>query len=51
MTLEQYKIQQLEKELSEKEGSLIKILSAKGKKVTICSYGTYLLMKKLGVIK
>ena len=52
MSLEQYEIKQLEKELSKKEGRLIKILSVKGKKkVTICSYETYLLMRKMGVVE
>lgn len=51
MTYEEYKLKQLEKELSEKEGHWIKILSIKGKEVTICSWETYEEMKKLGVIK
>ena len=50
MTFEEYKLKQLEKELSEKEGHWIKILSVKGKKVTICNWETYELMKKKGVI-
>ena len=45
MTFEEYKIKQLEKELSEKEGRLIKVLSIRktfiGKRVTICSLGVF----------
>lgn len=44
-------IKRLEEELSEKEGMWIKILSIRGKHVTICTYATYLLMKKMGFIK
>ena len=46
MTFEEYKLKQLEEELSEKEGHWIKVLSVKGKEVTICSWETYQLMKK-----
>ena len=51
MTWEEYKLKILEKELSEKEGQLIKILSIKGNHVTICTYATYLLMEKEGFIR
>jgi hypothetical protein len=51
MTWEEYKLKILEKELSEKEGQLIKILSIKGNYITICTYGTYLLMEKEGFIR
>lgn len=51
MTIEEYEIEQLEKELSEKEGKLIKVLSVRGKYITICSWETYQLMKKEGFIK
>lgn len=50
MTFEEYKLKQLEEELSEKEGRWIKVLSIKGKHVTICSWETYQLMKKEGVV-
>ena len=50
MTYEEYKLKQLEKELSEKEGHWIKILSVKGKEVTICNWETYELMKKYKII-
>ena len=50
MTFEEYKLKQLEEKLSEKEGHWIKVLSVKGKEVTICSWGTYQLMKKEGVV-
>lgn len=50
MTYEEYKLKQLEEELSEKEGHWIKVLSIKGKHVTICDWETYELMKKLGVV-
>lgn len=49
MTFEEYKLKKLEKELSEKEGRLIKVLSVRGKHITICTYETYLLMQKMGV--
>ena len=51
MTFEEYKIRQLEKDLSEKEGREIKILSIRGKHVTITTLETFYLMKKLGVVK
>lgn len=51
MTIEEYEIKQLEKELSEKEGRLIKLLSVRGKHITICSLETYLLMKEEGFCK
>ena len=51
MTLEEYKLKQLEEELSEKEGRLVKILSIKGKHITICSWETYEVMKKEKIIK
>ena len=51
MSLEEYKIKQLEKELSEKEGRLIKILSVRGKHITICTWETYQFMKKEGFVK
>ena len=51
MTLEEYKLKELEKELSEKEGQLIKILSMKGNHITICTYATYLLMEEEGFIR
>ena len=45
MTIEEYDIKQLEKELSEKEGMPIKVLSIRktfiGKHVTICSLGSF----------
>ena len=45
MTIEEYNIKQLEKELSEKEGRLVKVLSIRktftGKHVTICSLGAF----------
>ncbi len=50
MTFEEYKLKQLEEELSEKHGHWIKVLSVKGKKVTICSWEIYQLMKKEGVV-
>ena len=50
MTFEEYKLKQLEEKLSEKEGHWIKILSIKGKHVTICNWEIYELMKKLGVV-
>lgn len=51
MTLEEYKLKELEKELSNKEGRLIKILSMHNNHITICTYATYLLMKKEGFIR
>lgn len=48
MTFEEYKLKQLEKELSKKEGRLVKVLSVRGKHITICTYETYQLMKKMG---
>ena len=57
MTIGEYEIKQLEKELSEKEGTLIRILSIKRnpitkvKHITICSENTYQLMKKEGFVK
>ena len=51
MTIEEYEIKQLEKEISEKEGRLIKVLSVRGKHITICTYESYLLMKKEGFVK
>lgn len=51
MSLEEYEIKQLEKELSEKERRLIKVLSVRGKHITICSWETYQLMKKEGFVK
>lgn len=45
MTVEEYNIKRLEKELSEKEGMPIKVLSIRkifiGKRVTICSLGAF----------
>ena len=46
MTLTEYELRILEEELSEKEGKLIKVLSINGNHITICTYVTYLLMKK-----
>ena len=46
MTFEEYEIKQIEKELGEKEGRSIKVLSVRGKHITICSWDTYQLMKK-----
>ena len=51
MTIKEYEIKQLEKELSEKEGKLIKVLSVRGKHITICTWETYELMKKEGFVK
>jgi len=51
MTLAEYKLKILEKELSEKEGDLVKILFINGNHITICTYGTYLLMEKEGFIR
>lgn len=51
MTLEEYELKELEKELSEKEGQLIKILSIKGNHIIICTHATYLLMEKEGFIR
>ena len=51
MTWEEYKLKILEKELSEKEGQLIKILSINGNHITICTYATYFLMKEEGFIR
>lgn len=45
MTFEEYKLKQLEKELSKKYGHWIKVLSVKGKEVIICNWETYQLMK------
>ena len=50
MIFEEYKLKQLEEELSEKESHWIKILSIKDKHVTICNWETYQLMKKEGVV-
>lgn len=52
MTWEEYELKILEKELSEKEGELIRILSIKRNPITkikhiiICSEYTYLSMEK-----
>ena len=60
MTIEEYNIKQLEKQLSEKEGRLIKVLSIRntfiGKRVTICSLGAFELeyyerYEKKGLVK
>lgn len=51
MTFEEYKIKQLEKKLSEKEGTWIKVLSVRGRHITICTWATYQLMIKEGFIK
>lgn len=51
MTFEEWKIRQLEKELSEKEGRWIKVLSVRGRHVTICSWEIYQRMKQMGFIK
>lgn len=51
MTREEYEIKQLEKELSEKEGTEVKILKKEGNHITVCSLGIYFIMEKLGFIK
>ncbi len=51
MTWEEYELKILEKELSEKEGKLIKVLFINGNHITICTYATYLLMEKEGFIR
>ena len=57
MTWEEYEIKQLEKELSEREGEFVRILSIKRNPITkvkhiiICSEYTYLLMEKEGFIR
>lgn len=51
MTIEEYEIKQLEKELSKKEGMLIKVLSVRGKHISICTWETYQFMKKEGFVK
>ena len=38
MTWGEYELKILEKELSEKEGQLIKVLSINGNHITICNY-------------
>ena len=51
MTWEEYKLKILEKEFSEKEGQLIKILSINSNHIMICTYATYLLMEEEGLIR
>lgn len=51
MTFGEWEVKQLEEELSEKEGRWIKVLSIKGNHVNICSWETYQVMKKEGLIK
>ena len=41
MIYDEWKIKELEKELSDKEGYLIKILSMKENKITVCSQYVY----------
>lgn len=41
MTYDEWKIKELEKELNDKEGYLVKILSMKENKITICSQYAY----------
>lgn len=51
MTLEEYKLKELEKELSNKEGRLIKILSIHNNHITVCSQETYCVMIEEGFIR
>ncbi len=41
MTYDEWKIKELEKELSDKEGYLVKVISVKGNEITICSQYAY----------